>query len=394
MGRGRAVFTRANGFDLAHEVGHNLGLRHPDTSDACGAEDDESDWPYYNDATIHGYGYDFVTNQVIPYSRKDIMTYCEPNVWISAFHYGKLFNAIETQPRMAPLHAPRPYFIASGTVQTDGTVNFAPFWQVMAETPPANPPVGSDYCLGLQDGGGSSLQSHCFDLTFYNHESYQSLTVDSFQVALPMDEAAAQVVLRQGTAVLGQVPVSAHEPTVMLLSPSGGEIVGDTLSVTWQGGDADGDALAYNLYYSADDGLTWTPAAINLTGTGYELDVQQLPGSNTARLRIEVSDGFHTAVDQMDTPFTVGDRSPLVGIYAPETGATVTETVTLSGYGYDPENGELDGTALTWSSNQDGVLGTGRELRELLLSPGEHTLILAATGSQGQSSSESIVING
>jgi hypothetical protein len=54
----------------------------------------------------------------------------------------------------------------------------------------------------------------------------------------------------------------------------------------------------------------------------------------------------------------------------------------LVGSGYDPDDGALTGTALAWSDNIAGALGTGSPLA-VTLQPGPHTITLTATDSDG-----------
>jgi hypothetical protein len=54
----------------------------------------------------------------------------------------------------------------------------------------------------------------------------------------------------------------------------------------------------------------------------------------------------------------------------------------LQGSAYDFTSGALTGNALSWTSNRDGVLGTG-EQREVSLTPGTHRLTLKATAPSG-----------
>jgi hypothetical protein len=63
--------------------------------------------------------------------------------------------------------------------------------------------------------------------------------------------------------------------------------------------------------------------------------------------------------------------------------------VPLIGEAADPEDGQLGGGALVWSSSIDGQLGTGGQF-DVTLSVGVHTLTLAATDSDGNSASDSI----
>jgi len=58
----------------------------------------------------------------------------------------------------------------------------------------------------------------------------------------------------------------------------------------------------------------------------------------------------------------------------------------LHGSAYDPEDGALSDAALSWWSDQDGLMGRGTTLivPGLTLSPGWHTLTLKATDSDSQ----------
>jgi hypothetical protein len=164
--------------------------------------------------------------------------------------------------------------------------------------------------------------------------------------------------------------------------------------VTWTAADADpGDELAFVLSYSNDDGVTWLPFALNLTGTtSYELDLSNLPGGTACRVKVDASDGWHNARDESDSSFQVGDKVPLAGITEPVDGAVVATPLTLQGYGYDLEDGQLQGAALQWSSDIDGPLGSGDTLWDVDLSLGQHTLTLQVTDSQGHTAVAEVTI--
>src|SRR5204863_1824773 len=79
---------------LAHETAHNLGLRHTNTADGCGAGDSKSLWPYPN-ANIQEVGFDPFDMEVKPATKKDVMSYCAPGskIWISPDSYLRLMRS-------------------------------------------------------------------------------------------------------------------------------------------------------------------------------------------------------------------------------------------------------------------------------------------------------------
>lgn len=92
-----------------------------------------------------------------------------------------------------------------------------------------------------------------------------------------------------------------------------------------------------------------------------------------------------------DTTFTANfqpaNEAPAVAILYPPQGTVLYEgeTVLLEGAAMDAEDGDLTAQAV-WSSNRDGVLGTGTDVAVDHLSPGLHQIRLSATDTAGQTS--------
>ncbi len=80
---------QASPVTLAHEVGHNLALKH---APCGGPENIEPAFPY-PDGSIGAWGYDFFDGSPLsPERNKDLMTYCRPDVWLSDFHFERVIN--------------------------------------------------------------------------------------------------------------------------------------------------------------------------------------------------------------------------------------------------------------------------------------------------------------
>ncbi len=159
-----------------------------------------------------------------------------------------------------------------------------------------------------------------------------------------------------------------------------------SLTVAWEASDPDGDDLHCWLEYSADGGQTWETIVSNVRGTSYTLQAWEVPGSDHALVRMRATDGVRTSVDVSDATFVVAKKPPVVGIlgaHGPLTLAPDTY-LDLRGLGADLDGGTLRGSALVWTSDRDGILGTGETVRLERLSPGLHRITLVGTDRDGQ----------
>ena len=80
---------QASPVTLAHEVGHNVALRHA----PCGGPENVDVAFPYTDGGIGVWGYDFYSGSLVsPERSKDLMTYCRPLVWLSDFHFRRVID--------------------------------------------------------------------------------------------------------------------------------------------------------------------------------------------------------------------------------------------------------------------------------------------------------------
>ncbi|MFC1574853.1 hypothetical protein ACFL3Z_02115, partial [Gemmatimonadota bacterium] len=100
---------------------------------------------------------------------------------------------------------------------------------------------------------------------------------------------------------------------------------------------------------------------------------------------IPVRAGVRTVVRDAGGPFVLPNESPTAAITSPAGGSSFAHgsTVTFEGTGSDPEDGMLTGSSLVWTSNSNGLLGTGTSLPVTTLPVGEQLITLTATDSEG-----------
>lgn len=428
---------------MAHELGHNFGRRHVWCT---GCEENGGDvdngYPYEEtirhtcestatytcrfgpDSTIEYYGFfpDPGGPPVIvaPVDTGDLMSYYWRR-WPSDWTYRALLDELRDLAGMQTMEATSgdllalspewakasEYLFAAGTISpTGGTAELRVFYRTSA--PEAkfvtrsyqqalNTAASDDaYLLTLEDAGGSAIYTHTFTATA-STDMNDSRGKAIFAEVFPYTPAA-RIVLKQGTTELASRLVSAHAPAVTLLSPNGGETVTDHLAIAWTGSDADGDDLRYTVQYSSDDGATWRSLAVDWMATSFDAepeDLDLLPGSDQARIRVTATDGVNTAADESDATFTVERKPPQATIVEPQTGSRFAwgDTVVLRGQAIDVEDGPLGETSpFTWTSNLSGPLGSGEELWVSGLPTGTHRITMRVTDSDGYSDMDEITI--
>lgn len=184
------------------------------------------------------------------------------------------------------------------------------------------------------------------------------------------------------------ISVNNTFPTASISSPTNNSWFYPNTNITFSGvaTDAEDGAL------SGTD-LIWTSSLSGQIGTGSPLTVNSLPqGDHIITLR--ATDSSNASTVSSPITITVGNAAPSSTITSPVDEATFNQgdTVTFRGAATDAEDGILTGASLVWSSNIDGVIGTGTILPVSILSTGTHTITLTVTDSQGENDTQTIAI--
>jgi hypothetical protein len=137
--------------------------------------------------------------------------------------------------------------------------------------------------------------------------------------------------------------------------------------------------------------VSWSSDLDGPLGTGGTVTTTLSLGAHTVTATVTDSDG-HVASHAIAINVELPGDPPSVSITAPASGTTVTsgDTVTLEGSASDPDDGDLT-SAIAWSSDRDGDLGTGGSLI-VTLSDGTHVVTATVVDSHDREAQDVITV--
>ena len=371
----------------AHEIGHSLGRSHPNSgsdnpntsnvTENCGHSRSDPNYPYGNTSTasapigpangnIEGFdGGDPAFNiapAVLPSNIwNDVMSYCS-NQWISDYTYTGMYNYMLAHPSLAAAGANLPHagdFLAiSGVINP--LANTAGFAFIRRLDNVVNVPalVPGDYSIRLLDDSGTVLAEDAF-----TPSPDTDITTLSFGQVVDFISGTrnVQIIKNSDGTVLASLPVSPNPPSVSNVAIQGApNPVDGVVTLGWSASDTDNDNLVFDVAYSRDNGATFQPVAINISGNSTQIDTATLGGSGTAILRVTASDGMNSASSD-SPPFILANKAPDVYILSPGTSTQIHygQLVNFSGLALDAQDGTVADSGLAWKNDQGTILGTG-----------------------------------
>jgi hypothetical protein len=412
---GRGAWALAsNPMDGAHEIGHNIGFDHW----ACenGVNNDECDvFPIPHGGT-GVWGTDIAGWRIIapgdnsanttPHAH-DFMTYgqlcelygggagCDLGEWVSWYTYDILLNHMT--PDSYDTDDP-PALLVRGRIGTDGKAVMRPVYQINVDRPihdtNSEDDIADIYSIRGYDSSGNTLFVHNFEPTKLDVHTSDYNKVFRIEEPVPMVIGVRRLAVLHGAELLGEIldPAPGQPPQVIIDAPRAGAEwpAGMPQTVRWTASSPAGARLSALVQYSSDGGKTFVNLGSDVSGGTLAVSVDELAGSASAYVSVQVSDGLNTAT-AVAGPFTVRPKPPVPHIIAPADGDQIGEgaVVRLYGTAYDRQE-TLRDNQLQWVSDRDGPLGAGQQLSAIHLSSGFHTLTLWVADSAGLSGQDQV----
>ncbi len=229
-------------------------------------------------------------------------------------------------------------------------------------------------------GGFAMIASVVFDITQFHDEPVTFDTAYTYRVrAMKGNVPSAYTSPVTGTAM----GAANQPPSCTIVAPDAGTTVPFDQAVTFTASATDPEDGALS-----GASVVWTSNLVTPPlGSGLTLTrTLPIPGVHTVTCRATDSQGL-TGTSSM----IVTAVSPVARINHPSNGETraAANDIPFIGDGRDFEDGALPDAGLVWTSNLDGVIGTGRTLNRRL-SAGTNIVTLTVTDSDGGTGAQSI----
>jgi hypothetical protein len=387
-----------------HELGHTLG---PEHAPGGGTEDPNFPDSRYivGGATLQfnptlapkaqALGWDTLLGRTPGMPPHEVMTYLSGR-WVSDVHYAKMRSDIERRAEdpfesgdyLDPRKPTR--FVRFLREGTSGDVRWYPvltYFGMAAAAPQLDPgPYTIEFRYEDQ-----VVASTNFDVIEVSQQDSNGTTDRAGLVGLQTESPVSSIVLFEDGVEIGRLEASASAPTIASVTAT---VEASSVTIDWESVDADGDALMSTILYRRDSG-PWVPIAVDLPGQQYTADLADLGRAQDGQFRVVVSDGFDSSSSE-SWPVNIPGAAPSVTITSPQPAAQVDHGTTLSlqAFALDTEDGEINGAAVTWSSDADGTLGTGSSLTipGARLTAGTRQLTVTAIDSDGLSATDTVAV--
>jgi hypothetical protein len=409
-GGGVAVAYVGTGSVFAQEIGHAFGRAHAPCGNPGGPDPNYPTYNSYPSASIGEFGVDTSNMQVFnPGSTYDFMSYCGPP-WISPYTWVGLKNPIVSGLGGAPAHPDRAgsrltageYLFLNFRMYRNGKVALRNSFHVNKSAPPMETGEPTNVRCDLLAEDGEVLDSHRCQI-INPHMDLDDVYVDFYE-AIRLDDAwkdrIHSIAFTRDRKVTDTIVVPTSAPTVEVAGMKQGG--GGLMRLEWSvkeaekapGGKEIRQAVHFILRYSNDGGATWGAVAADLTEPRHVVNLDLLPGGAKCRFQVIASSGIRSSVALTD-PVEVARKPRKAYILSPaNSGMTFKqgEGVVLLGGGFSPDFETTDFDEVVWTSDRDGVIGTGYGVITHSLSTGRHRISIDFPDGLGSETSASVFV--
>ena len=218
---------------------------------------------------------------------------CEKTIWYQAFlDYNSGDGTIGNEA------APVTIAEITGFINPDGTFDADPWYSYEAPATSVTVNKEGEYSVCVYNGKGKKLSTTYFDA----EQTFQALTENDWafatdarvpvSVIVKMPGSAAKIAIQKGDEEIYARDITKKAPTVSFKGLTEGQDIADKATLSWDA-SGEGDLFCQIWYYPHED--EFYRIATDVTGSSYEIDLSDCPGSDEGFFRILCTDGVNTA---------------------------------------------------------------------------------------------------
>ena len=207
---------------IAHELGHNMSLRHAPCGAAGGLD---PSYPYSN-GSIGAWGYNSQMQQLVRPDTPDLMSYCNRQ-WISSYHFTKAlrYRLAVDRESATPSSDPTRSLLLWGGVDPMGKQFLNPVFVI--DAPISLPDSGGDHTVIGRDADGGELFSMSFAMPSMLSEEDEISSSFAFVVPVqPGWESALATITLSGPDGTVTLDGDTDQPMAILRDPVTGQVRG------------------------------------------------------------------------------------------------------------------------------------------------------------------------
>jgi hypothetical protein len=284
---------------FAHELGHDFGFNHD--TDSIG----EVGWDVGGRLAVGPAGNNVAADgRIKPSDLKDIMYagLLTNQAWIEKARYEDLYNnpVLATAPDKS--QASKDYLFIQGQFDPAGqqlAKRLSVFrypWPIPPPPPPPDPEKAR-YSAVVTNAQGEVAKVGFNALVSAPEEKTLSHGAFEVPVKLAGDIAEVQIIDNQSGTVLTDRK-AAGKPSIRITSPDSGSKLGEKTEISWEAQfGVPADQVEYQVAYSPDNGETFVPLAVGISGDTRKITVNTREiskSAGTGLIRVFLSDGLTT----------------------------------------------------------------------------------------------------
>ena len=280
----------------------------------------------------------------------------------------------------------------TGTIRENGAFQATPWYSYEGDSSMLDVKRSGRYSVVMEDASGKKLSVQYFDANYYA-DAHQRVKRDmaALDITLRYVKDTAKIKIMEGEKEIFSQAVSANAPEIAFVGIEEYQSFGGKAEIKWEGADADGDPVYYELWYCPSE-EEYIHLASNIKDNSYTVDFNTLPGTEEGYFYLYATDGVNTVEADSEWVKVEYKAPEIISSQESIPEYKITDEIVFDADIYDKQDGWLyDEENVTWTlKGREFMAGSCLWVFPYELTPGEHTFTLTAVNSRGKEAAKDV----